>query len=219
MLNSYYSASSIKGTVAFGQSSEGIKVQILTSVQRDAPNLFFLEQTRVPKSDAPEAKNYFVAKCDGKRMGYTLPKGFLPATSGRSSTFYENAPKTSAEGLDAFAQMLSDRSLPIAIAIYNSYEVKRVTDRLANLKVADGNAEYKGKAVYRVSAEQVRVVKNRPPIRMPVTIVIDKEFNLLFIGWDEVVANEGASVNVRSEWTVNLQVNPTGLDKNLYTVR
>lgn len=229
MLGKYHTANSLKGTIAFVQSASGAKVQILTTLQHQKPNLFYIEQVRQPKS-ADVDSNQFMAVSDGKRFAYSVPKNFLPmtdATSGKHNRLFEPAPASIDEGLNVFCTFLLDRSLAVAIALYNPYEIQRVTTRFTNLKIVSDNAEYEGAPAYKVSADYTvfyaKPEKNQPAVKVPATIIIDKEMNLRYIAWQEVVGAEvqgqRVTATVNNEWLIKLQVNPTEIEKNLFTVR
>lgn len=229
MLKKYSSAKTIRGTITFNQSAQGsmaeAKVAILTSLQASQPNLFFMEQTRTPKSSDPDAGNYFLAVSNGKKMNYTVSKNLLPwtdATSGKHSQFYEDAPKTMAGALDVFCTMLLDRSLPIGIALYNPFEIERVTKNLANLKTAEKEVDVKGKTAFRIDALLMKRYKSgngTVELGQPIYFYIDKDYNFLGMTLEENVADgAGGTYRITSEWVVNLQVD-VEVDKSLFVVK
>ncbi len=226
MLARYHDAKSVRGTITFNQTASGgpgeAKVTILTSVQWSESNLFYLEQTRQPASTDPDTSSHFIAVSDGKRMHYTLPKATLPwtdASSGKHSQFYEAAPKTVAGGLDAFCTFILDRSLPVAVALYNPYEIELTTKKLTNIKADEKEVEIFGKPAYRVSADIRKARKNASDIGIPMYLYIDKEYNLLGVVFEEnVQAAQGTVYKITSQWIVNLQVNAE-VDKSLFVVR
>lgn len=226
MLNKYYTAKTIKGTIQFNQTAveTGTKVTITTSLQAMKPNLFIVEQNRSPQSADPALLNQFLAISDGTNMAYSVPKGALPWTdysSGKHSRFYEKAPKTISEALDAFCTFTLDRSLPLALALYNPYEVERVTKKLSNLQVLD-EVETSGKKAYRIQAAytfaEAVPEKNIAAIRIPAYIFIDKEYNLVGLVWQETVVDGGVKLILNNQWVVDLQPDAE-VDKNQFRVR
>jgi hypothetical protein len=223
MLTKYYEAKSVRGTVLFSQTAMGAKVDVATTLQKDQPNLFYIEQTRIPKSSDSEAVNYFMAASDGKKMVYTMPAAFLPATGPAGRRLYETAPPTAEAALNIFCTMLADRSLPIGLSLYNAYEVQLVTDRFSNLRIESADAELGGRPCYKLRIDYTRYFAKpktgQPAIKIPAYVYIDKDFNLLGLWWEEAVGDKAHEpVVVRSEWKVNLQTN-VETNKDLYVIR
>jgi hypothetical protein len=223
MLTKYYEAKSIRGAIEFTQTAGTAKVKVLTSVQTSKPNLFFVEQLRDPAVEDPSVLNHFTAVSDGKRMSYTVPKQFLPlmTDSNKSNVFYEPAPAGVDGGLNAFCTSLIDRSLPIALALYNSYEITSFTRRLSNLTMDDERAKLGEKEVYRLKANYAYGVDSNTGAKLqtPAYITVDKDFNLKRIVWQDMIGTgTGAASSIVSRWTVNLNIDAEP-DKSLFKVK
>jgi hypothetical protein len=232
MLARYHEAKSVRGTVTLTQTATSgttqVKVTVLSTVQVAQPNFFFLEQTRQPKAADPAESSHFLGVSDGKRISYTVPRDLLPATdptSGKHSQFYEEAPPGIDGAMNAFCRMVLDRSLPIAVALYNPYEIQLITRHLSNLRIEKVDAELpNGKTGYQIAADYVKFIKEGQATRgvpaHPAAILIDKEFNLVWMGWSETIAEPGmaGTYKITSEWSVNLAIDGE-IDKGLFTVR
>jgi len=232
MIAVYRDAKSIKGTITFSQTAYSqstldtieARMQVKTVVQREQPNLFFLEQKRDPFNEAN--LNYFSAVCDGKKMSYTMDKRLLPfvgSKPGESIPLYENAPKSAAEGLDAFCTLLAERSLPVALAMGNSYEVKRAVRPLSNFRLDPSGEKLSGEKTYRIlAAFDVNAGwRGAMSVKIPAVIVIGDDFNLRSLSTTESMMPGGTSrvQSIKTEWVVDLVLNPTSLDASKYKVR
>jgi len=227
MLSKFHTANTVKGTIQFIQTATSnagtAKVTVLTTLQVSKPNLFFIEQLRQPAAQGTDTLSHFVAVSDGKRMFYTVPPRLLPMTDvGKHSKFYEAAPKSVEEGLNAFCTMLIDRSLPVAMALYNPYEITTFTRRLSNVTMDKEDAELAGKPVFRIKADYTYGVSQGDQgvsaLKTPAYIYVDKDYNLVSLLWQDVLGTADQPNTIRSEWTVNLQTN-VEVDKELFKVK
>ncbi|MBA3727002.1 MAG: hypothetical protein H0W86_11275 [Armatimonadetes bacterium] len=227
MLSRFHTANTIKGTITFTQtasSSAGTaKVTVLTTLQMSKPNLFFIEQLRQPAVEGTDTLSHFVAVSDGTRMSYTVPPRLLPWTDvGKHSKFYEVAPKSVEEGLNAFCTMLIDRSLPVAMALYNPYEITTFTRRLSNVTMDKDDAEISGTPVYRIKADYtygaVQGDQGGAALKTPAYIYVDKNYNLVSLLWQDLLGTPEQPNTIKSEWVVKLQTN-VEVDKELYKVK
>lgn len=207
MLSRYHAAKSVAGTVVFEQtatSSAGEKrVVITTRLAVSKPKKFFIEQARNPRDDV--LSNAFSAVSDGKKLGYTIPKGLLP---GDPPKLYEAVPDYAgvSEGMDAFAPLLLDRSFPIAVAFYNEYEMRLLTQELSSLSLLEDRTVGEQQA-WVIKADYVRFRKtaNRPEIKIPMYFYVSKSYDLLGMVYEEGLVDGGVQYNITSRWTVKLQ--------------
>ncbi|MGI8923004.1 MAG: LolA family protein [Fimbriimonadales bacterium] len=227
MLSKFHTANTVKGTIAFVQTASSnsgtAKVTVLTSLAMSKPNLFFIEQLRQPAAQGTDTLSHFVAVSDGTRMSYTVPPRLLPMTdAGKHGKFYEVAPKSVEEGLNAFCTMLIDRSLPIALGLYNPYEITTFTRRLSNVTMDKEDAEISGIPVYRIKADYTygtaQSDQGVSALKTPAYIYVDKNYNLVSLIWQDLLGTAEQLNTIRSEWTVNLQTN-VEVDKELFKVK
>lgn len=207
MLSRYHTAKSVSGTVVFEQtatSGTGEKrVTITTRLAVSKPKKFFIEQSRNPRDDV--MPNAFVAVSDGKKMGYTVPKGLLP---GDPPKLFEAVPDYSgvSEGLDAFAPLLLDRSFPIAVAFYNEYEMRLLTQELSNLTLMEDRTVGEQAAwVIKADYTRFRRTANRPEVKIPIYFYVSKAYDLLGLVYEEGLVDGGVQYTITSRWTVKLQ--------------
>lgn len=204
MLNKYYSAKTIQGTVEWVQSAPAanIKVSTLTTVVAQQPNLFLFEQSR--SGTIP-----FRAASDGKKMAYSVPKDWQ-GRAGNKPFVYETAPTGLDGGFNVFSPLLLDKQFPVLVSLYNAYEIGQFAKRVRNLRF-DAEVEYSGEAAYRLVAAYVfspgRPDRGVADILIPVYFFISKKDDLLGMVWQETVAGGGVSYNIQNEWLVHLKVN------------
>lgn len=205
MLNKYHSAKSLKGTITFNQTGSAspgsATVTTITTVQWKQPNFFIIEQKR----NLGE-RTHFLAASDGKRMGYTVPPEWANRAGGKRVA-YETAPEGIDGGLNAFAPLLLDRSLPVVAALYNAYEVEQFTKKLRNLKIYD-EPEVEGQKVWRLTARMQTVDASArvADVSVPIYIFINKNYDLIGLVWEEIL-NFHERIQITNQWIVKLEVN------------
>lgn len=220
MLSRYHTAKSASGTVVFEQtatSGTGEKrVAISTRLAVSKPKKFFIEQSRSPRDDV--LPNSFTAVSDGKRLGYTVPKGLLPGDPPR---LYEAVPEYAgvSEGMDAFAPLLLDRSFPIAVAFYNEYEMRLLTQEISSLTLLEDRT-VAGEPAWVIKAEYVRFrrTESRPEVKIPIYFYVSKSYDLLGMVYEEGLMDGGVQYNITSRWTVRLQ-RDVEIPESTFTVR
>lgn len=220
MLTRYHAAKSVSGTVVFEQaatSGSGEKrVVITTRLAVSKPKKFFIEQSRSPRDDV--MPNSFAAVSDGKKLGYTVPKGLLP---GDPPKLYEAVPDYSgvSEGMDAFASLLLDRSFPIAVAFYNEYEMRLLTQEVASLTLLEDRTVGEQQAwVIKGDYIRFRRTANRPEVKIPIYFYVSKSYDLLGVVYEEGLMDGGVQYNITSRWTVRLQ-RDVEIPESTFTVR
>jgi len=213
MLSRYHQANSIKGSITFQQTGKfsggSATTTTITNIQAKKPNFVYFEQIR--KSKEPLV---FKAVCDGKQLAYTAPPEWSQGDP-RKKYLYESAPATLEGMLNVFPTLLLDRSLPVALALYNPFEIKLVTSRLMNLSIYD-EPELDGKKVWRLSAKMSLLERPSPDVSIPVYFYISKDYELLGIAWEETVMFQ-EKVQVTNRWTVKLELNGK-VDEGLFKI-
>ncbi len=209
MLNKYYQATSLKGTIEWTQTalspSLNTKTTTLTTVVMKRPNFFYLEQRR----DRGEER-LFLAVCDGKQMAYSTPKKWRDIP-GAKPFVYEPAPQDIKGALDACAPLVLDRSLPVSVALYNPYEVQQFVNRVKNVTVigettSSGTPGWKLKLDYVYSFASTSA--NRPEIVIPLYVEISKNYDLLSLSWQQILQETPErKYTVTDSWRVRLEVN------------
>jgi hypothetical protein len=209
MLNKYYQATTLKGTIEWVQTATSpsltTKATTITTVVMKRPNLFYLEQRR----DRGEER-LFRAACDGKQMAYSTPKKWrdLP---GAKPFVYEPAPQDIKGALDAFAPLLLDLSLPVSVALYNPYEVQQFVSRVKNVTVI-GETLSSGAPGWKLKLDYVysfaSPTANRPEVVIPVYVEISKNYDLLSLSWQQILQESPErKYTVTDSWRVHLEVN------------
>lgn len=220
MLSRYHAAKSVSGTVVFEQtatSGSGEKrVVITTRLAVSKPKKFFIEQSRSPRDDV--MPNSFAAVSDGKKLGYTVPKGLLP---GDPPKLYEAVPDYSgvSEGMDAFAPLLLDRSFPIAVAFYNEYEMRLLTQEVTSLTLLEDRTVGEQQAwVIKGDYIRFRRTATRPEIKIPIYFYVSKSYDLLGVVYEEGLMDGGVQYNITSRWKVNFE-RDVEIPESTFTVR
>ena len=204
MLNRYYTAKTIQGTVEWIQSAPAanIKVSTMTTVVAQQPNLFLFEQARAGVSP-------FRAASDGKKMAYSVPKDWQ-GRAGNKPYVYETAPTGIDGGFNVFSPLLLDKQFPVLVSLYNAYEIGQFVKRVRNLRF-DAEVEYAGVPAYRLVAAYVfspgRPDRNIADILIPVYFFVSKTDDLLGMVWQETVAGGGVSYTIQNELQVRIKVN------------
>lgn len=209
MLNKYYQATSLKGTIEWIQTatspSHTAKTITVTTVIMKRPNFFYLEQKR-DRGD----ERHFLAACDGKQMAYSTPKKWRDIP-GAKPYVYEPAPQEIKGALDAFAPLLLDRSLPVSVALYNPYEVQQFVSRIKNVTV-QSEVTSAGTPGWRLKLDYVyafaNAAANRSEIVIPLFVEISKNYDLLSLSWQQILQETPErKYTVTDSWRVNLEVN------------
>lgn len=142
MLEKYYNAKTLKGTIEFNQTVEGVgKSTIATTVQVQQPNLLYLEQRKTTG-----AQKTFRAISDGKTLGHTAP------VFDSEKMIYADAPTTLSGLIDSFAPLMLDRQLATSLAVYSPFEVVTFTKPIKNLKL-DQEVTINGQSAWRLVAD------------------------------------------------------------------
>jgi hypothetical protein len=222
MLSKYHDAKTIAGKVVFSQTAGSAKVTITTDLAVQKPNLFSVQQTRSPA--AQDGVNSVFAVGDGKRIGYPAPPGSGTFLNHSPERFFENAKADLDGNFAAFSGMLLDRSLGVAVGLYAPAEVSLTISRLRQLKLSE--VQLGDKTVYRIDCQLV--VSNalpasdgfpaKPEGRIPAVMTISKEHDLLGVAWSEQVGVKEQTIDVKSEWTIALQVDRP-LEAGVFRVR
>ncbi len=211
MLAKYHEAKTVAGKVVFEQTARSAsgekKVAIATTLFISKPKKFSLQQTRTPADTSGTLSNSFWAISDGKKMGYSIPKGLLP---GDPPKMYEAVPDYAgvSEGLDAFAPLLLDRSFPIAVAFYNEYEMRLLLQEVVNFKFGEPKEmEFAGKPAWVIEAQYIRfrAKDGRPEIRIPIYFYISKDYDLLGMEYEENLMDGQVTYRLESKWTAQLE--------------
>ncbi len=203
MLNKYYAAKTIQGTVEWIQSAPAanIRVSTMTTVVAQAPNKFLFQQER---SGAP----VFRAASDGLKMAYSVPKDWQ-GRAGNKPYVYETAPTGLDGGFNVFSPLLMDKQFPVIITLYNAYEIGQFAKKIRNLRY-DAEVEYLGQTADRLIASYVfspgRPDRNVPDLLIPIYFFVSKKSDLLGMVWHETMAGGGVSYNIQNEWQVKLRV-------------
>ncbi|HWP30340.1 MAG TPA: hypothetical protein VNK96_01245 [Fimbriimonadales bacterium] len=213
MLSRYHQANSIKGSITFNQTGKfsggSATTTTITNIHAKKPNFVYFEQIR--KSREPLV---FKAICDGKQLAYSAPPEWAQGDP-RKRYLYEPAPPTLDGILNVFPTLLLDRSLPVALALYNPYEIKLITSRLTDLSIHD-EPELDGKKVWRLSAKMSLLERASPEVSIPVFFYISKNYELLGVAWEETVMFQ-EKVQVTNQWIVKLELNAK-VDEGLFKV-
>lgn len=211
MLTKYHEAESVKGTIQFNQSAEGSGASgtstILTNVQAKKPNLVYIEQAKL----TGEPRSYR-AVCDGKQIAYNAPRNWQIQDPAKRM-IYEPAPDSVSKALDMFAPLLLDRQLPVALALYNAYEVSLLTKAIKDVRL-DTTATVGGREAYRLVASfafsrygPAQPDKGVVDAWIPIWIYVSKDYDLLGMVYEEMMQVERITIKITNQWVVNLTVN------------
>ncbi len=222
MLTKYYSAKSIKGTIEFNQTVEGVgKSTILTTVQAQKPNLLFIEQTKTTGEKAS-----FRAICDGKQLVFTAPPDWTNYRPGARMVFAE-APDSFSNAMDSFAVLMLDRQLASGLALYNPYEVVTFTKQIKNIRM-EAEVTLSGTPAWRLSAEYGIGVggpgTGERAAYAKAWFYVSKNFDFLGMVYQEILqgTNERTRQTIRyqitNQWIVNLVVDAP-VDASLFRIQ
>lgn len=228
-LAKYRGVQSLRGTIEFVQTGTAGDLHgqsvIVTEVAAKRPNRFMLRQTK--RTGQPMV---FMATCDGKQMAFTAPLDWQ-AKSPIARVIYAAAPETIEGALDSFAPLLLDRQLPVALALYNSEDVKLFSRAIRNPTIAEEFVE-RGRTVYRLEAEFAfsRFGPADPSKRtgvdawIPLDLFVSKDGDLLGMEYRESLSFRDArtglniTLHVVNRWNVDLQINAE-VEDSMFVIR
>lgn len=215
MLEKYYNAKTIKGTIEFNQTVEGVgKSTITTTVQVQQPNLLYLEQRKI----TGEPKT-FRAICDGKTLGHTAP------VFDTKRMIYTAAPETLSGLIDAFAPLMLDRQLATSLAVYSPFEVVTFTKPIKDIKF-DEEVTLNGQSAWRLVADYgIGVGGPATSDKAAYTkawFFISKSYDFLGMVYQETLqgrqGNRTVNYQITNQWIVNLTVDGS-IDPGLFKIQ
>lgn len=225
----YKNVQSIRGTIEFVQSGTAGDLHgqsvILTEVAAKQPNKFTLRQTK----RTGQAMT-FAAACDGKQMAFTAPPDWQ-SKSPNARVVFSLGPEKIEGALDAFATLLLDRQLPVALALYNPEDVKLFSRAIRNPKFVK-EFEERGTTVHHLEAEYAfsrfgpadPSKKSGVDAWIPIDLYVSEDGDLLGMQYRETLsfrdARTGLNITLElvNRWSVNLQVNAP-LEDSLFAIR
>ena len=222
MLTKYYEAKTVKGTIEFNQTVEGVgKSTILTTLQTQKPNLLFIEQIKTTGD-----RKTFRAVSDGKLLGFNAPeiwKNYDPA----ARMVFTEAPESIKDASDAFSVLMLDRQLATSLAIYNPYDVVTFTKPIRNIKFQD-EVTANGVPAWRFVADYgIGVGGPGSPGAAAFTkawFYLSKEYDFLGMVFEEIIQGQDkrtrrtVSYKVTNQWIVRVVVDAP-VDTALFRVR
>lgn len=210
MFDRYNKADSLSGTVVFTQTAQGRTVTIDSQIQYDRPTQFYLRQVQRGQS----RPNLTIA--DGKMFTYEVPRN-LNAKPGDRLYEPQNQRGVVYNVSDIYTialESLLDRSAVFDILIAKPEHLRFVAGQLATRSFLNDNPPSAGQSAVIVG--RWRDYANAEPTGT-YAIAISPQGDLQRFAITQNLNVAGQTVEVRSEWTLQIKVGDPG-DAALYRV-